>query len=100
MTTSARYECPWMRRLPSTSTTRSSVWAASNRNCLLSSNISWNPDQLVHLHAESPTGMREAVRNGGRGIRQAIGAVHGLEPEMIETEGREIGRVKTFLGID
>ena len=53
---------------------------------------------LMHLHAQSPARMREAVADGGRGVGLASGSVHRLEEEVPEVEPLEALRLRSRLG--
>src|SRR5689334_956803 len=44
--------------------------------------------------------MGEAVRDGRHRVCDSIGTIHWLEPEVIKTEGKQVGRVEAGLRID
>src|SRR6187455_1809383 len=55
---------------------------------------------LVSLEGESPAGMCETVLHSEPGVSFPVRAVHRLQEEVVESEGVELFRHRSGLGVD
>lgn len=58
------------------------------------------PQHLMQLQAEAPFGVGHAVVCGGLGVFGLLGAVHGLEEEVLEVQVLDVGGREVRLGVD